>query len=402
MRQVGRSPTGMTRHRYLIVGGGMAAHAAARGIREVDQKGGIALLSAEQHRPYARPPLSKKLWADGQESTIWLEEVPGVTFLLGRRVVELDRGAREVTDDAGERHGYETLLLATGGEPRRLPWQDERIVHYRNLDDFRRVRGALAAGKRRVAVVGGGFIGSEMAASLTSNGAAVTMIFPEPAICARAFPADLAGFVTDYYRAKGVAVWSGDELVGVTPGPDGLEIRTERGQVLVADLMVVGIGIAPSTELARQAGLAVSDGIEVDAGLRTSDPAVWAAGDAASFMSPALERRVRVEHEDNALTMGRLAGRAMAGDAVTYQHLPFFYSDLFDLGYEAVGELDARHEVVSAWKRPFREGVVYFLAGSRVRGVLLWNVWGQVEAARALIRDERATSRRGELALPGS
>ncbi len=390
----------MAPHPYLIVGGGMSAHAGARGIREVDREGRIALLSAEPHRPYARPPLSKKLWAGGQESSIWLEEVPGLTLLLGRRAVALDRGAREVVDDRGERHGYERLLLATGGTPRELPWRDERIVYFRTLDDFRRVRDSMAAGARRVLVVGGGFIGSEMAASLASNGAEVTMIFPEEAVCARAFPGDLARFVTEYYREKGVAIWSGEKPAQLTPRADGIAIRSEGGREMVADLVVVGIGIAPAVELAQAAGLAVGDGIQVDEGLRTSDPAIWAAGDVASFVSPALEKRIRVEHEDNALTMGRLAGRAMAGDAVTYQHLPFFYSDLFDLGYEAVGELDARHEVVSDWKQPFREGIVYFLARGRVRGVLLWNVWGQVEAARALIRDERAASGRSPLALP--
>ncbi len=378
----------------------MAAHAAARGIRELDRAGSIALLSAEPHRPYARPPLSKKLWAGGQESSIWLGEVPGLTLLLGRRAVALDPGAREVTDDLGERHGYEKLLLATGGAPRELPWKDERIVHFRTLADFRRVRDALAAGARRVVVVGGGFIGSEMAASLSANGAAVTMLFPEEEICARAFPPDLARFVTEYYRDKGVTIWSREKLAQLTPRADGLALRTLGGQETVADLVVAGIGIAPSAELAQKAGLDVGDGIQVDAGLRTSDPAIWAAGDVASFVSPALDKRVRVEHEDNALTMGRLAGRAMAGDAVTYHHLPFFYSDLFDLGYEAVGELDARHEVVSDWRQPFREGIVYFLSMGRVRGVLLWNVWGQVEAARALIRDERPTSIGGPLALP--
>ena len=378
----------------------MTAQAAARGIREVDREGSIAMLSAEAHPPYARPPLSKKLWTGEPESSIWLEEVPGVELVTGHTAVSLDRTAREVVDDQGERHAYERLLLATGGSPRRLPWKDERIVHFRTVDDFRRVHGALEAGKRRVAVVGGGFIGSEMAASLASRGAQVTMIFPEANVCARAFPEDLAASVTGYYREKGVAVWAGETVADVSARPDGVAVRTSTGREVSADLVVAGIGITPNVKLAQAAGLAVGDGVEVDAALRTSDPSIWAAGDVASFVSPALEKRVRVEHEDNALTMGRLAGRAMAGDAVTYDHLPFFYSDLFDLGYEAVGELDARHEIVSDWKRPFREGVVYFLAGGRVRGVLLWNVWGQVEAARALIRDERAAARRDSLALP--
>jgi NADPH-dependent 2,4-dienoyl-CoA reductase/sulfur reductase-like enzyme len=392
----------MTRHEYLIVGGGMTAHAAARGIRALDPQGTLAMLSAETHRPYARPPLTKKLWAGAPEESVWLDEVPALTFLPGLRAVALERAAHVVVDDAGERHGYDRLLLATGGTPRRLRWNDERIVHFRTLDDYRKVRGALSRGARRIAVVGGGFIGSEMAASLASNGAEVTLVFPERAICARVFPADLAAFVTDYYREKGVAVWAGETVADVAFQRDGLVIRTASGRETRADLVVAGIGIAPNVDLARQAGLAVGDGIEVDATLRTSDPAVWAAGDVASVFSTALGKRVRVEHEDNALTMGAAAGRSMAGEPIAYDHLPFFYSDLFDLGYEAVGELDARHEIVSDWKRPYREGVVAYVAGGRVRGVLLWNVWGQVDAARELVRRPSAAGRAELEALAGA
>ena len=151
--------------------------------------------------------------------------------------------------------------------------------------------------------------------------------------------------------------------------------------------MIAGLGIVPNVELARQAGLAVSDGIEVDERLRTSRPEIYAAGDVAQFPSPALGKRMRVEHEDNANTMGKIAGQNMAGADQPYEHLPFFYSDLFDLGYEAVGDVDARHETVVDWKAEFREGVVYYLDGGRVRGVLLWNTWGQVDAARALIAE---------------
>jgi NADPH-dependent 2,4-dienoyl-CoA reductase/sulfur reductase-like enzyme len=375
----------MERFDYVIVGGGMAAHAAAQGIREVDAKGRIALFGAEPHRPYARPPLSKKLWTGAEEESVWLPAVEGLDLRLGRPIVRIDRAAHEVEDGTGERHGYGKLLLATGGSTRQLPWKDDRIIHYRTLGHFRRVREALAEGRRRIVVVGGGFIGSEMAAALAQNGAAVTMVFPEPGVCARAFPADLSGFVTGYYRDRGVTVWAGELVASIDASPAGLTVRTKTGKETVADLVVAGVGITPSVDLARDAGLAVGDGVDVDATLRTSDPDIFAAGDVARFESRALGKRVRVEHEDNALTMGKVAGQAMAGADVTYTHLPFFYSDLFDLGYEAVGEIDAHHQAVADWKKPFREGVVYFLDGGRVRGVLLWNTWGQVDAARALI-----------------
>jgi 3-phenylpropionate/trans-cinnamate dioxygenase ferredoxin reductase subunit len=158
-------------------------------------------------------------------------------------------------------------------------------------------------------------------------------------------------------------------------------------RVLEADGVVAGIGIEPNVELARAAGLEVENGIVVDASLRTSHPDIFAAGDVASFANPALGVRLRVEHEDNANTMGRMAGRAMTRQSVSYDHLPFFYSDLFELGYEAVGEVDSRLETVADWKEPYREGVVYYLRDGRVRGVLLWNVWEQVDAARRLIAE---------------
>ncbi|MFL5262926.1 MAG: NAD(P)/FAD-dependent oxidoreductase [Anaeromyxobacteraceae bacterium] len=378
----------MESYRYVIVGGGMTGHAAAKGIRELDGEGTIALLSEEPDRPYARPPLSKKLWtsADPEES-IWLETVPGVELRLGRRVAAVDRAAREVVDDAGVRVRYEKLLLAVGGSARRLRFADERVLAFRTVRDYRRLRGAVDAGTRRVAVVGGGFIGSEIAAALAGRGVAVTMIFPEAGLCARAFPGDLSAFVTRYYTEKGVTVLAGDGVADVTAAGAGLVVRTTGGREVGADLVLAGIGIDPNVDLAARAGLAVENGIEVDERLRTSDPAIWAAGDVAHFPSRALGKKVRVEHEDAALSQGRFAGRSMAGDTATYDHLPFFYSDLFDLGYEAVGELDARHQIVADWREPFRQGVVYYLDGGRVRGVLLWNTWGQVDAARALVAE---------------
>ena len=180
-------------------------------------------------------------------------------------------------------------------------------------------------------------------------------------------------------------VVAGSTVVGLEKKNQGTLVKTRSQGEFLVDVVVAGIGVTPNVELARSAGLEVDNGIVVDEFLRTSDPDIYAAGDVANFFSPALEKRLRVEHEDNANTMGRAAGRAMAGKASPYHHLPFYYSDLFDLGYEAVGELDPRLETVADWKEPNREGVVYYLREARVRGVLLWNVWGQVDAARELI-----------------
>ena len=376
-------------YRYLIVGGGMTGAAAAAALREADPAASIGLISSEQHPPYARPPLSKALWKGEPESSIWRgTDKLGVDLRLRRRAATLDARAKTVTEEGGEVVSYDTLLLATGGTPRRLPIGSDEIIYYRTYDDYRKLR-ALANEQRRFAVLGGGFIGSEVAAALRLVGRDVTMVVPEDGIGARVFPADLSQFLVRYYREQGVDVRAGESLAGLTRSKDELVLTTKGGQEVRADAVVGGIGIQPNVDLAVQAGARVDNGVVVDELLRTSVADVFAAGDVANFFNPALETRMRVEHEDNANTMGAAAGRAMAGDKTPYTHLPFFYSDLFALGYEAVGELDARLETFSDWKQPFREGVIYYLKDGRVRGVLLWNTWGQVDAARALIAERR-------------
>ncbi len=213
------------------------------------------------------------------------------------------------------------------------------------------------------------------------------MVFPDEGIGGRMFPGDLSLFLNDFYRQKGVEVLAGESVVDLESHGERLALRTRSGREIAVDGVVAGIGIQPNIELAQAAGLKVGNGIMVDEFLRTSHPDIYAAGDVASFYSPVLEKRLRVEHEDNANTMGRMAGQALAGEREPYHHLPFFYSDLFELGYEAVGEVDARLETVADWKEPYREGVVYYLQERRVRGVLLWNVWKQVDAARRLIAE---------------
>lgn len=368
---------------HLIIGAGMAGSAAAVALREADPAATIAVLGDESHPSYDRPPLSKALWKDGKEEDIWRPIAKaGATVQLGCRAVEIDRAAHVVRDSAGDSWRYSKLLIATGGAPRRLPF-GEGFIYFRTFDDYKRLREAARPGAR-VAVIGGGFIGSEIAASLTTNGCKVTMLFPEDAICARAYPKALADSVTSYYREKGVDVRPGVTVKGAA-GAGTLELSD--GSRLQADAVVAGLGITPNVELAQAAGLTVDNGIVVDEHLRSSDPDIYAAGDVAAFPAPALGRRIRVEHENAAVTMGERAGRCMAGQDAPYDELPFFYSDLFDLGYEAVGTLDARLETVEQWVTPFREGVVYYLEAGRVRGALLWNTWDQVGAARKLIAE---------------
>jgi NADPH-dependent 2,4-dienoyl-CoA reductase/sulfur reductase-like enzyme len=384
------------RYDYLIIGGGMTAAAAADALRQTDPHSTIGLLSADKHPPYARPPLSKALWKGEPESSIWkgTEEL-GVDLRLRRRVRVLEAGSKTVTDDSGEAFQYEKLLLATGGTPRRLPIDTDDIIYFRSYDDYRKLR-ALADDKKRFAVLGGGFIGSEIAAALRTVGCDVVMLIPEDGIGARVFPADLSRYLVTYYQEQGVEVRTGEALASLSRAGKDLVLKSTRGEEVRVDAVVAGIGIQPNVDLAVQAGLKVDNGIVVDVHLQSSVPDIFAAGDVANFYNPALDMRMRVEHEDNANTMGAAAGRAMTGDETPYTHLPFFYSDLFALGYEAVGELDPRLETHTDWKEPFREGVIYYLRDSKVRGVLLWNTWGQVDWARALIAD------RARLQSPGT
>jgi NADPH-dependent 2,4-dienoyl-CoA reductase/sulfur reductase-like enzyme len=375
----------MAHYPYLIIGGGMTAAAAIKGIREVDPDGAIGLIGREEHRPYQRPPLSKALWKGKPFERVWIDVgQQGVELFTGRTAEALDTAHKRVTDDQGTVYTFDRLLLATGGIPRRFTWGGDDVIYYRTLDDYQRLR-ELSERGQRFAVIGGGFIGSEIAAALAMSGKEVVMLFPGAGIGQRAYGAELSAFLNDYYRQHGVTVLAGDTAVQLERRGERRVLRTAGGQELEVDGVVAGIGIQPNTALAEAAGLKLDNGIVVDALLRTSHPDIYAAGDVANFASAALGKRMRVEHEDNANSMGKRAGRNMAGEQAPYTHLPFFYSDLFDLGYEAVGELDAQLEMVTDWKEPFREGVVYYLRDGRVRGVLLWNVWDQVDAARRLI-----------------
>lgn len=386
----------MPHYPYLIIGGGMTAAAAIHGIREVDPTGAIGVIGLDPHPPYQRPLLSKGLWKGKPLERVWIDIASQDADLhLGRMAQTLDAAHKRVMDDQGTIYTFERLLLATGGTPRRFGWGGDDVIYYRTLDDYQRLRDLTEQGQR-FAVIGGGFIGSEIAAALAMNGKEVVMLFPDAGIGERVFGPDLSAFVTEYYRQRGVEVLAGETAQSLERRGGQVVLQTASGRELLVDGVVAGIGIEPNSELAQAAGLEVDNGVVVDALLRTSHLDIYAAGDVANFANPALGKRMRVEHEDNANTMGRQAGRSMAGDPVPYDHLPFFYSDLFDLGYEAVGELDARLEIIADWKEPFREGVLYYLRDGRVRGVLLWNVWEQVDAARRLI-DEPGPFRSNDL-----
>jgi 3-phenylpropionate/trans-cinnamate dioxygenase ferredoxin reductase subunit len=383
-----------TKHDYVIVGAGLAGVSAAEGIREIDSRGSILLIGSERHLPYDRPPLSKKLWLGKKTvADIILHdpsyyESAAIDLALEETAVGLDRSAKAVTTDKGHIRRYRKLLLATGGNPRALPIPGgdlADVCYYRRLDDYQKIRQKAAEGSSAV-VIGGGFIGSEMAAALCLNRVRVTMIFPEPRLISRVFPGTLGKSIQDQYREHGIDILSEDAPTAIEKADGKLLTRTRNGKAVVADIVIAGIGIAPNVGLARFSGLVIGDGIEVDSHLSTVDPDVFAAGDNASFPNPILERKTRMEHWDNALNQGKHAGRNMAGASVPFTYQPYFFSDLFDFGFEAVGETDSRLETVTDWQKENSTGVIYYLKEKEVRGVMLCNVWDKVDQAREMIR----------------
>lgn len=375
----------MKNYKYLIIGGGMTADAAAKGIRTIDSEGSIGLISMESDPPYNRPPLSKGLWKGKPLDSIWRKtERKHVELHLGRKIVSLDANGTSVRDDQGQEYHAEKLLLATGGTPHHLPFGGEEIIYYRTLEDYRRLS-KLSELSQDFAIIGGGFIGAEVAAALAMNGKKVTMLFPGDGIGARMYPHDLSQFLNEYFRTKGVEVLTKEEVVYFSTHRGKHVLKTHCKREVKAEGVIAGIGIEPNLGLAKAAGLKVGKGITVDKYLTTNHPNIYAAGDVAEFYNPALHKRLCVEHEDNANRMGRQAGRNMAGAHEPYHHLPSFYSDLFDLSYEAVGQLDSRLTTIADWAEPFKKGIVYYLKEGRVRGVLLWNVQDKVSTARELI-----------------
>jgi len=385
---------------YVLVGAGMAAASALTGIRAVDASGTVAMFGAEADPPLYRPDLSKTLWLkDGAtpEGSTLVEEGVDVDLRTRVEVATISPAEHTVALADGTTVRYGRLLLATGAQPRTvgLP-AGPRVVYYRTAADYRTLRD-LARPGAHVIVVGGGYIGSEIAAALSQNDVRVTLVLAGALVQEAMFPEGLARHVTDAFTAHGVEIVHG-LLAGGEATDEGVSLRLEDGTELSGDATVIGVGVTPRTGLAEQAGLTVDDGVVVDERLRTSAEDVYAAGDVASYPDVRLGRR-RVEHADNAEKMGEAAGRVMAGADAAYDRTPFFWSDLYDDGYEAIGELSTRHTVVEDWKDGGHgAGVVYYLDGGAVRGVLLWNVWDSVPRARELIESSATTP----ISEPGS
>jgi 3-phenylpropionate/trans-cinnamate dioxygenase ferredoxin reductase subunit len=371
---------------FVIVGGGLAGAKAAETLREEGFPGRVVLISDEAEPPYERPPLSKGYLLGNDERDVafvhpesWYAE-HDIDLRLGARVTALDPGAHEVELEGGERVGFNKLLLATGSEPRRLevPGADLADVRYlRNLPDSDHLRDVLEEG-HRVAVVGGGWIGLEVAAAARTHGAEVTLVEIADLPLLGVLGEDVALVFAGLHREHGVDLRLGTG-VGEIVGDNGrvVAVVTSDGDEIMADTVVVGIGITPRVQLAAAAGLAIEDGVAVDAGFRTSDPDIYAAGDVAAIENRLVGSRVRVEHWANALDGGPVAARSMLGKDVSWDKLPYFFTDQYDLGMEYIGHAppESYDDVVLRGDVPSRVFQAFWLSEGRPIAGMHVNMW---------------------------
>ena len=383
---------------FVIAGGGLAAAKAAETLRDEGFDGDIVLLGSEPERPYERPPLSKGylLGSDSLDSVFvhsegWYAE-NGVDLREGTTVTAIDLGTRTVaiSGAGGDAElAYDRLLLATGASPRRLdfPGSDrEEVLYLRTIADSSRLRSAFQPGTR-VVVAGAGWIGLETTAAARTAECAVTVLEPQAGALTDQLGPELGAVFADLHRAHGVEFRFGEKAVEFRPGM----VVTSGGAEIPADLLVVGIGAASNDDLAARAGLETGNGVLTDEALRTSDPDIFAAGDVANSFHPLLGRRVRVEHWANALNGGPAAARSMLGQAVSYDPVPYFYSDQYDLGMECAGlpSPGTYDQVLYRGDRDTLEFIAFWLSGGVVIAGMNVNVWDVNDDIQALIRAAR-------------
>ncbi len=388
----------MSKQTFVILGASLAGAKAAAELRERGFDGRVVLVGAESERPYERPPLSKEYLqgkSERQKAYVHDEgfyDQQDIELRLGTAAESIDPASATVSLAGGEELPYDALLLTTGAQPRviSVPGAELDGVHYlRTFDDCDALRARLGAGSGRVAVVGAGWIGSEFAASARSAGLDVTVIDPLALPNERVFGAEVGAFYRDVHLSHGVEMVLEDGVDRLEGDGSVSAVRTASGRRVECDFAVIGVGVIPRVGLAEAAGLTVENGVQVDAALKTSAANVFAAGDVANAWHPFYDRHIRVEHWANALNQGPAAARSMLGEAVSYDRIPYFYSDQYDVGMEYSGYTTAWDEVVFRGDREGGEFVAFYLADGRVVAGMNVNVWDVNEHVQALIRSRR-------------
>jgi 3-phenylpropionate/trans-cinnamate dioxygenase ferredoxin reductase component len=387
----------MSKQTFMIVGASLAGAKAAEQLRERGFAGRVILVGSEPERPYERPPLTKDyLRGESEREKAYVHsadfyEQREIELMTETSVTALDPARRTVMLDDGGELGYDKLLLATGAEPRRIPVPGAELdgIHYlRTIADCDVLRERLDAGGH-VAVVGAGWIGSEFAASARQRGLEVTLIDPQALPNERIFGAEVGAFYRDVHAQHGIELVLG-QGVDAFEGDRGVTaLVVSGGHRIDCDFAVVGVGVSPRDQLAREAGLSVENGIVVNELLETSVPNVFAAGDVASAWHPFFGQRIRVEHWANALHQGPAAASSMLGDRAGYGRLPYFFSDQYDVGMEYSGYAAGWDEVVFRGERDSGEFVAFWLQGDRVVAGMNVNVWDVNQHVQALIRSRQ-------------
>ena len=380
--------------RIVIVGAGLAAARAAEALRKERYEGSITILGDEPQRPYLRPPLSKEyLRGEADREQVYVHTA---TFYAEHRidlrsataVRAIEPGSREVVLEGEERVAFDRLLLATGARPRTLPVPGANlpgVMTLRTLAEADALH-AAAIDAERIVVIGAGWIGSEVAASLRMLGRSVVLIAPEVVPLERVLGPEIGGVYRDVHVEHGVD-WRPETTVGRLVGTDRVQgVETSAGERIAADLVVIGVGVQPRTELAVAAGIAVGDGVEVSATLETSVPGIFAAGDVASAWHPFYDRRLRSEHWANAKFQGSAAARSMLGATDPFDRIPYFYSDQYDVGMEYTGHASASDRLVVRGSLADRRFVAFWLADGRVVAGMNVNVWDVAKPIERLIR----------------
>jgi len=381
---------------YIVVGGGLCAASAVDGIREIDATGTIAVFSDEPDPPYHRPPLTKEYFQTvGAPRELlhvkpagWFEDQPGLTLFTETVIDRLDAGARTVRTDGGDTAKGRRILLATGGQARTLavPGAElDGVATLRTATDCEAIREA-SQNADGVVLVGAGFIGMELAASLRKLDVDPLVVDLEPRVWASVFPEAISGFLHRYFEERGVRFMVGASVTAFEGAGALARVLLESGEEISADLAIVGIGLVPNTELAEEAGLGVQDGIVVDVFGETTAAHIYAAGDVARLRDPVFGDLTRMEHWDHAKAHGKLAGRNMAGAREEYDHVSYFFTHVFDLSINVFGRTGTADRAIVSGELDSGRSIVYCATDGRLSGTILINANDAMDECRELVR----------------